>query len=288
MTNPIFDYTHSDGCASITGGAFVPNGLWPPSHDNTYLFSDYVCGRIFQLVPNGSGGFSRVTFADGLGASSAVHLTFGPRGAGQALYYTTYAGGGSVRRIFFTVGNRAPSADVTASPAAGPTPLSVTFDGSTSSDPDAGDTLTYLWDFGDGSPIVETTTPGTSHTYTTVDTFSAALRVRDDHGATSAPDTVRIDAGNTLPAPTISSPAAEQRFAVDETIQLRGGATDAQDGELADSRLSWTVIRHHASHTHPFLPPISGNTASFTAPAPEDLESATNSSIEVQLTATDS
>ena len=80
MTNPIFDYGHADGCSSITGGAFVPNGIWPASYDGTYLFSDYVCGRLFQLVPKAGGGFDRIVFADGLGASSAVHMTFGPNG----------------------------------------------------------------------------------------------------------------------------------------------------------------------------------------------------------------
>ena len=29
MTNPIYDYDHSAGCTAITGGAFVPDGLWP-------------------------------------------------------------------------------------------------------------------------------------------------------------------------------------------------------------------------------------------------------------------
>ena len=40
-------------------------------------------------------------FASGLGFSSVVHLEFGPFGATQALYYSTFAGGGQVRRIAF-------------------------------------------------------------------------------------------------------------------------------------------------------------------------------------------
>jgi len=290
MTNPIFDYGRGDGCSSITGGAFVPAGVWPASYDGTYLFGDYVCGKIFQLVPNGSGGLDRVTFVDGLGSSSAVHLAFGPHGsAGKALYYTTYAGGGAVRRIVFAGDtNRVPVADVTASPTSGAAPLSVDFNGSASSDPDAGDTLTYLWDFGDGSPATETANPTTSHTYATNGTYTATLRVRDDHGATSAPDTVRIDVGNSPPTPTFQSPAAGQRFAVGETILLRGTATDAQDGTLPDSALSWTVLRRHADHTHPYYGPVTGNSASFSGPAPEDLQATTNSSVEVRLTATDS
>ena len=102
MTNPIFDYGRSDGCRSITGGAFVPNGLWPAAYQGKYLFADFGCGKIFRLDPNGVGGFTRVDFATALGSNSVVALGFGPAGATQALYYTTYAGGGQVRRIVDT------------------------------------------------------------------------------------------------------------------------------------------------------------------------------------------
>ncbi|MEO5679957.1 MAG: PQQ-dependent sugar dehydrogenase [Acidimicrobiales bacterium] len=102
MTNPIFDYIHADGCNSITGGAFVPNGVWPAEYDGTYLFADFVCGQIFRLDPNVTGGYTRVALATGLGGGSAVHLRFGPWNATQALYYTSYAGGGQIHRITHT------------------------------------------------------------------------------------------------------------------------------------------------------------------------------------------
>ncbi len=101
MTNPIFDYGRGDGCRSITGGAFVPTGVWPAAFDGKYLFSDYACGRIFRLDPDGRGGFTRTDFVTGLGSNSAVHLRFGPWNGTQALYYTSYEGGGQVRRISY-------------------------------------------------------------------------------------------------------------------------------------------------------------------------------------------
>ena len=119
MTNPIFDYGRADGCTSITGGAFVPAGNWPPAYAGTYLFGDFVCGRIFRLVPDGAGGFDRITFADGLGAGSAVHLAFGPHATGAALYYTTFAGGGAVRRIAFVAGTGVPAPPPPGSPPPG-------------------------------------------------------------------------------------------------------------------------------------------------------------------------
>ena len=88
-------------------------------------------------------------FATGLGGSSAVTLRFGPSGAGQSLYYTTYANGGEVRRASTTPAraNRPPVAVLSASPTTSSTPLTVNFNGGASSDPD-GDTLTYVWSLG--------------------------------------------------------------------------------------------------------------------------------------------
>ncbi|KAL8867642.1 MAG: hypothetical protein Q9198_008445, partial [Flavoplaca austrocitrina] len=104
---PIHQYSHSSGCSSITGGAFVPNGAgWPASYRDAYLFGDYVCGRIFALKPKSGGGFTRTVFAS-VPQGGPVSFAFGPDGA---LYYTTYAGGGQVRRIAF-VDNMAPVAD---------------------------------------------------------------------------------------------------------------------------------------------------------------------------------
>ena len=48
------------------------------------------------------------------------------------------------------------------------------------------------------------------------------------------------------------------------------------------------MIKHHATHSHPYLPPTTGNDIEITAPAPEDFSATTNSYLEVFLTATDS
>lgn len=99
LTNPVFDYTRTgifSGCRSISGGAVVPNGLWPSAYNNTYLFADFVCGKIFQLKGSGSTRTASL-FASGLG--NVVHMDFGTYAGQRALYYTTYTGGGQVRQI---------------------------------------------------------------------------------------------------------------------------------------------------------------------------------------------
>jgi glucose/arabinose dehydrogenase/chitodextrinase len=291
MTNPIHDYVHSGGCASITGGAFVPTGVWPSAFDGDYLFSDYVCGTIFRLEPDGAGGFTRTTFVTGLGVNSAVELGFGPFGSGptatQALYYTSYAGGGQVRRISSGV----PVASFSATPSGGPAPLAVTFDGSASSDPD-GQPLTYEWTFGDGA--TSTSGPTVQHTYTSAGSFTAALVVRDASGNASSPATRVIGvttSGNTPPVPIIQSPAAGSTFAVGQQVTLTGKASDAQDGKVPPTRMSWQVLLHHVpaggtEHTHP-LASGTGASLTLTFPAPEDLAATAGSWVEAIFTATD-
>lgn len=284
MTNPIYAYDHSGACTAISGGAFVPDSAWPAEYRGSYLFGDYVCERMFRLTQNADGTYSRTSFASGLGDGGPVTMIFGPFGGTQALYYTSYAGGGQVRRIAAATGNRAPSAVAAATPRSGPVPLAVRLDASGSSDPD-GDPLTFTWTFGDGSPAAAGSV--VTHTYPVPGRFTATLTARDTHGATHTAS-VTIDAGNTPPLPSITSPSAGARFAVGQSITLRGAATDAEEGTLADVRLSWTVILHHDEHTHPFLGPLAGNGAVFQAPAPEDLAATDTSYLEIRLTATDS
>ena len=100
LTNPIFDYPHAGtGCAAITGGAFVPNGLWGAAYDSGYLYADYICDKIFLLRPDGSGGWSSSAFATGLASGGPVAMSFATQGAATVLYYTTYANGGEVHVI---------------------------------------------------------------------------------------------------------------------------------------------------------------------------------------------
>ena len=62
----------------------------------------------------------------------------------------------------------------------GPTPLTVNFDFSQSSDD--GGIVKYVFDPADGSPVVELTTPSYAHTYTVAGTYKAELVVFDEGG----------------------------------------------------------------------------------------------------------
>jgi glucose/arabinose dehydrogenase len=226
MTNPTFAYPHAGGGDAITGGAFVPDGTWPASYDDAYLFADYLCGTIFQLIPAPDGTFTATTFATGLGPIGPISMIFGPDGQTQALYYTSYGNGGEVRRIAFSqeLQNQAPTAALVADETSGPAPLSVMFDGSASSDPDAGDTLTYIWDFGDGTAPAETQTATLTHVYSTPGAFTATLTVRDNHGAVSVPATLQINvASSPIPPENVALPVISGTARVGMTLSASNG-----------------------------------------------------------------
>lgn len=105
-------------------------------------------------------------------ATPGFYLLFAVDGSGvPSVAATVRVGAGS------SAGG-APLAAATAAPVSGPAPLTVTFDGAGSKDPD-GDPLTFAWDFGDGQG---STQARPSHSYTTPGSHTAILTVRDDKG----------------------------------------------------------------------------------------------------------
>jgi glucose/arabinose dehydrogenase/PKD repeat protein len=279
FTNPIHDYRHSD-CRSITGGAFVPTGVWP-GWDGSYLFSDFACGRIFRLKRGADGGLHRTTFM--AGASGPTHLRFGPYGDRTALYYASYFTG-TVHRVVRAGHNTAPVADFTYRPDG----LTVSFTGGASYDPDAGDAVRrWAWDFGDGTSAT-TTVPTTTHTYTANGPVPVSLTVSDSHALASTPTTKTVHAGEHPPSLTITEPDPDARFSVGQTVTLSAQASDAEDGALPGSAITWVLRLQHANHFHPHLGPVTGESVTTTYPAPENLVAARTSRLVATATVEDS
>lgn len=98
------------------------------------------------------------------------------------------------------IANRAPTAALAATPLAGRAPLTVTLDGSASSDPD-GTVASYRFDFSDGTSLGPQASPAGTHVFGT-GTWQVRLRVTDDHGqpdTLDVPVTVVVGAPNVLP-----------------------------------------------------------------------------------------
>jgi PKD repeat protein len=115
--------------------------------------------------------------------------------------------------------NKLPTVSITASPTRGQVPLTVSFNGSASSDPD-GQITAYAWQFGDGGTA---STATASHQYRAAGTYTAKLTVTDDSGA-SVSTTRTITAS--APAPklkagklTVGKAVAGKAFTVSTTVK---------------------------------------------------------------------
>ncbi len=298
--DPYFSYPHgahasaSDTCATgggaVTGVAFYPanGGGYPADYHNALFFADYARNCIWSMkatIANGKAVPDPTqveTFTSQ--AATPVDLAVGP---GGELYYVDLTGG-TVRRFRYFNGNQPPTAVISASPTGGTVPLTVHFDGTESSDPDAADAgrLTYAWDL-DGDGAVDSTLAQPTFDYQTPGSVTVRLTVTDTLGATGT-ETLLVTPGNNAPTPVIDTPGAATTWRVGDEITFSGHATDLQDGTLPDNALNWHLRLHHCAtptncHVHELQEFAGTGGGSFVAP-----DHAYPSYLDLELTATDS
>jgi glucose/arabinose dehydrogenase len=89
-TDPMTVYNHSTGCTFITGGAFVPDGIWAKTYDGGYLFADGGCGKVFLRTSDGKVDYgSPFAQTDGVITDMAFLTQRGKTG----LFYVTNGSG---------------------------------------------------------------------------------------------------------------------------------------------------------------------------------------------------
>ena len=128
------------------------------------------------------------------------------------------------------VPNNPPVADA-GGPYTGTEDTDVTFDGSGSSDPD-GDTLTYSWDFGDGS---NGSGVNPTHVYTAGGTYTVSLVVNDGK-VNSIPSTTTATIAE-VNDPPVADAGPDQYALVGETVTFDGSAS-YDDGSITS--YDWT------------------------------------------------
>jgi glucose/arabinose dehydrogenase len=261
--------------SSVSGVAFGAAGSnYPAAYQGAMFFSDYArsCVWVLGKKPNGDPDPSVIQpFVQA--AETPVDLVTGP---GGDLYYVDYGlddqgvpteNAAGVHRIVYTGTNAGPTAKVLADHTSGNAPLTVTFDATTSTDPD-GDPLTYSWDLDGNGTYGDSTAAKPSRTYA-AGTYTVGLRVDDGHGHTSTA-TVQVQSGNTVPVLGTVVPDPGLTWSVGQTIGFSASATDAQDGTLPASAFTWNLaIRHcpdNVCHTHNLNTFAGVSSGSFQAP----------------------
>lgn len=97
LTDPVTDYPRQFG-TYITGGAFVPDGLWPAEYDGAYLFADGGTGSMWILSRGGAVDYG-TPFTTGVGGLADMAFVLEPDGLW--LYYTLN-GSDQVRKLTIT------------------------------------------------------------------------------------------------------------------------------------------------------------------------------------------
>ncbi|HEY0637202.1 MAG TPA: PQQ-dependent sugar dehydrogenase [Pseudonocardiaceae bacterium] len=298
-STPYYAYNHAakvvptDPCptggSSVSGIAFEDGtSNYPAAYRGALFFADSSRGCIWAMQRGANGQpdpAAIVPFVTGV--SAPVQVLTGP---GGDLFYVAL-GSGQLRRVSHPGGgNRPPVAVGTATPSSGPAPLAVQFSAAGSSDPDAGDTLSYAWDLDADGAYDDSTAVNPTRTYSTAGVVDVGLRVTDQAGAaatTTVPVTVGTP-GGLNPVPTITAPTAALRWTVGQTVPFAGEAVDPQDGTLPATALSWELsLQHCASQgsCHEHVVQTMSGVASGTFVAPDHEYP---SYLELTLTATDS
>lgn len=240
----------------IIGGVWYTGTAFPEEFRNSYIFADFTPGWIKSFSFDGNN--NPTSFRDlNTSALGAVTLAYNP--ADESIYYVKLGFNEGdpqqVRKISYTLGtNIAPTARFSASPKNGSSPLNVSFDASTSTDPENTGTLTYTWDFGDGQ-----TGSGInpSHIFdngsSNPQAFKVLLTVTDEGGLTDTTSTI-ISLNNT--APIINSTSIDAiNFFNNNGTDILALSAQVSDNEEASSQLTyrWTVRLYHDDHSHPAL-----------------------------------
>ncbi|HVY28977.1 MAG TPA: PQQ-dependent sugar dehydrogenase [Polyangiaceae bacterium] len=294
-TAPFFTYAHNagvsanDGCgrgsSSVTGIAFYTGSSYPAAYQGAMFFADY-SRRCIYVMDQGQNGEPAPATARSfhVDADGPVFLTTGP---GGDLFYAAL-NTGTIQRISYLQ----PAAAFTATPTTGQTPLIVRFDGTKSTKALPSDTLTYAWDLDGDGVFDDADEAKPAYLYDNVGDVTVKLQVTDQRGVSdvSAPLVIKATKEpppvSTPPEVFIDTPVAGSTWQVGDTIQFSGHATDAEDGTLPASALSWHIVIQHCPsgcHIHDLLTFDGQASGSFTA---EDHDYPMH--LELILTATDS
>lgn len=248
---------------AVIGGVWYEGDIYPEQYHNSYFFADHDPGWIKSVMFDGSMNPMGVN-AIGDTPTGISCMAYNPT---DGYIYICNIITGTVSKIIYS-GNLPPTARIEASNLYGFSPLTVQFDGTTSTDPEnAG--LTYFWDFGDGT-TASGATP--SHTFTTsnsdVVSFDVTLTVTDNQGQT-ATTTIKISLNNTPPTIVSTSIDALDKFNnSNTTVNLSANVLDLESPN--NFTYKWEVYLHHNTHSHPVQTYYSNNSNTNLDPLPCD------------------
>ncbi|MBM0202609.1 ThuA domain-containing protein [Micromonospora sp. NPDC051227] len=240
MGGPVYRYDASNPSAT----------KFPPYYDGVHFFYEWSRNYIKEVHFDSSSAVTRTNpFLPGGGFNKPMDMEFGKDGSLYLLEWGTNFGGGNsdsgLYRIDYIQGGRSPIVKATGTPTSGTAPLTVQFSSAGTSDPD-GNTLSYLWTFGDGTT---STAANPSKTYTSNGNYTAQLKVTDSTGKTGFAN-VPITVGNSAPVVTITTPGNGGMLTFGDKVSYQITVTDPDGGTVDCSKVVLNPALGHDDHAH--------------------------------------
>ena len=225
---------------SITGGDVYLGSAYPSAYHGRLFYADFSLGWMGTGVPVREAFAAHEVFSESTGPVVSVRYD----AATESMHWID-VWQGAVFRLGYAGGdtNTPPVAVATAAQPTGDAFLTVAFDGSESFDPD-GDSLSFFWDFGDGS---SSTSAAPEHTYAEAGAYEALLLVTDDAGGT-ARYLVPVVVGSAPPSILWMLPSDQLTVTVGESVLLEAEAVDPEGAPVS---YRWQVRQIHDIHEHP-------------------------------------
>ncbi|MFC3499425.1 ThuA domain-containing protein [Micromonospora krabiensis] len=241
MGGPVYRYDASNPSAT----------KFPPYYDGVHFFYEWSRSYLKEVHFDSATAVTRTNpFLPSTRFNKPMDMEFGRDGSLYLLEWGTNFGGGNsdsgLYRIDYIQGGRSPIAKATGTPTSGSAPLTVQFSSAGTADPDPGNTLSYLWTFGDGTT---STAANPSKVYTTNGNYTAQLRVTDNTGKTGFAN-VQITVGNSAPVVTITTPGNGGMLTFGDRVSYQITVTDPDGGTIDCSKVVLNPALGHDDHAH--------------------------------------
>ena len=261
FTDPAIYWRHDlppiEGEGAITGLTFYEGTQFPEEYRGKLFYVDLI--RAFVRVGDPLTG-ETMPFADNVDPITRLR-SFN----GQLFYMSIYTG--ELNAIYYEDGtNVAPTVELNADVQFGTPPLRVVLSAE-ATDPDDV-LLRYKWDFGDGSPAIESAESSFVHVYPEDGIYTPSVTVIDGRGAESLPATQQLTVySGEWPRLFVTNHTDPSRtlYHAGDTVAFRAERSTLE-GLDPETPFTWDIVLHHGTHTHIALSAIDAISSTFTIP----------------------
>lgn len=252
-SSTVFPLMRSGGRNAMAGPIFYHDDYpdnprrFPKYYDKKFFSYDWIRGLIMVNTLDEEGNLLlQERFLPNISWNNLIDIVMSPQGDMFMLEYgrgwNTANEDARLVHLKYHPGNRRPRASIEADKSVGGLPLTVTFDATTSTDPD-GDALSYQWNFGDGQTAEG---PTTTHTFTEAAPYLVRLTAKDQAGETDEAQ-IKIMAGNEAPSLAWQIDGNQDFFWPGQDVSYTLTVSDQEDGQL-NAGIATTTVRRSVEY----------------------------------------